>query len=46
MNVALTRARRKLIVIGDSTTIGSHSFYSGLLDHFDQIDAYRGVWDE
>ena len=46
MNVALTRARRKLIVIGDSTTIGAHPFYSGLLDHFDQIDAYRGVWDE
>ncbi|MGB0578175.1 MAG: AAA domain-containing protein [Limisphaerales bacterium] len=46
MNVALTRARRELIVIGDSTTIGSHPFYSGLLDHFDQIGAYRGLWDE
>jgi ATP-dependent RNA/DNA helicase IGHMBP2 len=46
MNVALTRARRKLIVIGDSTTISSHPFYAGLLDHFDQIDAYRGLWDE
>lgn len=46
MNVALTRARRKLIVIGDSTTISSHPFYGGLLDHFDKIDAYRGVWDE
>lgn len=46
MNVALTRARRKLIVIGDSTTISSHPFYGALLDHFDQIDAYRGVWDE
>lgn len=46
MNVALTRARRKLIVIGDSTTISAHPFYGGLLDHFDKIDAYRGVWDE
>jgi len=46
MNVALTRARRKLIVMGDSTTISSHPFYGGLLDHFDKIDAYRGVWDE
>ncbi len=27
MNVALTRARRKLIVIGDSATITSHGFY-------------------
>jgi ATP-dependent RNA/DNA helicase IGHMBP2 len=46
MNVALTRARRKLIVIGDSSTISSHPFYSGLLEHFDAIDAYHGVWDE
>jgi ATP-dependent RNA/DNA helicase IGHMBP2 len=46
MNVALTRARRKLIVIGDSATISEHPFYSGLLSHFDAIDAYYGVWDE
>jgi ATP-dependent RNA/DNA helicase IGHMBP2 len=46
MNVALTRARRKLIVIGDSATIAGHPFYSGLLSHFDTIDAYHGVWDE
>ena len=46
MNVALTRARRKLIVIGDSATISGHPFYGGLLEHFDTIDAYRGVWDE
>ncbi|MFT5123783.1 MAG: ATP-dependent RNA/DNA helicase IGHMBP2 [Kiritimatiellia bacterium] len=46
MNVALTRARRKLIVIGDSATIADHPFYSGLLEHFDAIDAYHGVWDE
>ena len=46
MNVALTRARRCLIVIGDSATISDHAFYSGLLDHFDNIEAYYGVWDE
>ena len=46
MNVALTRARRKLIVIGDSSTISDHPFYSGLLEHFDAIGAYHGVWDE
>lgn len=46
MNVALTRARRKLIVIGDSATISEHPFYSGLLSHFDAIEAYYGVWDE
>ena len=46
MNVALTRARRKLIVIGDSATISIHPFYADLLSHFDAIGAYHGVWDE
>jgi len=46
MNVALTRARRKLIVIGDSATIGAHPFYGHLLDYFDTIGAYRTVWEE
>lgn len=46
MNVALTRARRKLIVIGDSATIAGHPFYSQLLDYFDQIGAYHTVWEE
>lgn len=46
MNVALTRARRKLIVIGDSATIGGDPFYGRLLDYFDTIDAYHTVWEE
>ena len=46
MNVALTRARRKLIIIGDSATIGSHSFYQQLLEYFEAIGAYRSVWEE
>ena len=31
MNVALTRARRKLIVVGDSATLGGHKFYAAML---------------
>ena len=46
MNVALTRARRKLIVIGDSATIGGHDFYSRLLAWFEERGAYRTVWEE
>lgn len=46
MNVALTRARRALIVIGDSATIAGHPFYAGMLDYFDRIGAYRSVWEE
>jgi ATP-dependent RNA/DNA helicase IGHMBP2 len=46
MNVALTRARRKLVVVGDSATIASHAFYQRLLDYFEQIGAYHTVWEE
>jgi superfamily I DNA and/or RNA helicase len=46
MNVAMTRARRKLMVIGDSATISSHKFYQRVLDHFDRIGAYHTVWEE
>jgi superfamily I DNA and/or RNA helicase len=46
MNVALTRARRKLIVIGDSATIGGHPFYADLLTYFERQGAYRSVWEE
>jgi ATP-dependent RNA/DNA helicase IGHMBP2 len=46
MNVALTRARRKLIVIGDSATIGGHPFYSRLLEYFECCSGYHTVWEE
>ena len=46
MNVALTRARRKLIVIGDSATIGGHDFYQRLLAYFEQAGAYGTVWEQ
>lgn len=46
MNVALTRARRKLIVIGDSSTLGGDPFYGDLLDYIHSIHAYHSVWTE
>ncbi len=46
MNVALTRARRKLIVIGDSATIGGHPFYRDLLEYFELHDSHRTIWDD
>ncbi len=46
MNVALTRARRKLLIIGDSATIGSDPFYARLLDYCASIDAHHSVWEE
>jgi superfamily I DNA and/or RNA helicase len=46
MNVALTRAKRKLIVIGDSATITSHGFYQRMVQYFESIGAYHSVWEE
>ena len=34
MNVAVTRARMKLIVIGNSETLSRHRFYNALFEHF------------
>jgi superfamily I DNA and/or RNA helicase len=45
-NVALTRARRKLIVIGDSATLASHPFYQRLFTYFEGIGAHGSVWEE
>ena len=45
MNVALTRARRKLILIGDSATLGADTFFKDLLQWFETVGAYRSVWD-
>ncbi|NMB89634.1 MAG: DNA-binding protein, partial [Chloroflexi bacterium] len=46
MNVALTRARRKLIVIGDSATVTVHPFYRRMVDYFEARGAYHSVWEE
>ena len=46
MNVALTRARRKLIVVGDSATLASHPFYARWLEYIESRGAYRSVWEE
>ena len=45
MNVAMTRARRKLIMIGDSSTLANHDFYAQMLEYFEQNASYRSVWE-
>lgn len=46
MNVALTRARRKLLVIGDGATLAGHPFYKALFDYAEAVGGYRSVWEE
>lgn len=45
MNVAMTRARRKLLVIGDSATLAGHPFYQRMIEYFESLGAYRTVWE-
>lgn len=45
MNVALTRAKERLYVIGDSATIGNDNFYAQFLEYFEKNNAYRSVWE-
>jgi ATP-dependent RNA/DNA helicase IGHMBP2 len=44
-NVAMTRARRKLIMIGDSATLGSHPFYLELIEYVQQKEFYKSVFE-
>lgn len=45
MNVAITRAKEQLFVIGDSATIGADPFYNAFLTYIEQQGTYRTVWE-
>ena len=45
MNVAITRAKERLFVIGDSATIGADTFYHAFLTYIEQQGDYRTVWE-
>ena len=45
MNVAMTRARKKLVVIGDSATLGQSAFYAGFIHYAEQKNAYLSAWE-
>jgi len=44
-NVAFTRARRKLIVVGDGACLAHHEFYKRMIDYAEAVGAYGSVWD-
>ncbi|HKO82088.1 MAG TPA: ATPase, T2SS/T4P/T4SS family, partial [Chitinophagaceae bacterium] len=45
MNVAITRAKELLFVIGDSATIGADPFYNSFLSYIEQHGSYRTAWE-
>lgn len=46
MNVALTRARRFLLVVGDSATLGRHPFYAAFLEAAEGQSAWLSAWTD
>lgn len=46
MNVALTRAKRFLLVMADSATLGEHPYYAQFLEYVDSIDAHGSAWSD
>jgi superfamily I DNA and/or RNA helicase len=45
MNVAITRARSKLVVVGDGATISRHPLYERFLRHAEAAGAWRSAWE-
>ena len=45
MNVGMTRARKKLLLVGDSSTLGAHPFYKAFLDYVERVGGYRTAWE-
>jgi ATP-dependent RNA/DNA helicase IGHMBP2 len=45
MNVAMTRAKKKLVVIGDSATLSRSEFYAGFISYAEEKNAYQSAWE-
>ena len=45
MNVAMTRARKKLVIIGDSSTISKNKFYEKLVEYATNIGSYKSAFE-
>ena len=45
MNVAMTRAKNKLVIIGDSATLSKLSFYADFVRYADEKLGYHSAWE-
>ncbi len=45
MNVAMTRARKKLVIAGDSATLSVLSFYEDFITYAQEQNAYQSAWE-
>ncbi|WP_462249869.1 AAA domain-containing protein [Ekhidna sp.] len=45
LNVAMTRAKLRLVMIGDSATLGGDTFYSSMLDYVQKEGLYQSIYE-
>lgn len=45
MNVAMTRARKKLVIVGDSATLASLPFYADFITYAETLNTYQSAWE-
>ena len=45
LNVAMTRARMKLIIVGDCSTLSSEKMFLDLVEHVEQNGKYESAWE-
>ena len=45
MNVAMTRAKKELVIIGNSETLASNNFFSKLIEYINNLGGYHSIWE-
>lgn len=45
LNVAMTRSKVKLVIFGDSATLGRYEFFGDLLTYVEEIDGYKSAFE-
>ncbi len=46
MNVAITRARRFLLVVGDGATLARHPYYEAFFSHAERMGTWVSAWSD